>query len=224
MTLRKGVLFDVDGTLVDTNYLHVLAWWQAFRQAGHEVPMAQIHRCVGMGGGRLIAELLGDDRDEDQDEAIKASHGAVYATYWPALRTLPGAQKILVRAHESGLAVVLASSAEEAELDVLRQVIDADDAIDAATSSADAEASKPAPNILEAALKAVDVQPENAVFVGDAVWDVIAAKELGVPCIGVESGGTAAATLKEAGAVEVYKNLAELLESWDNSAIGQLLK
>ncbi|GAA1343284.1 HAD family hydrolase [Arthrobacter roseus] len=223
MTQRKGVLFDVDGTLVDSNYLHVLSWWQAFRKAGHDVPMAQIHRCVGMGGDKLVAELLGDDRDMDHDEALKASHGAVYSTHWPSLRTLPGARDVLLRAHESGLAVVLASSAEQAELDVLRQVIDADDAIDAATSSTDAEASKPAPNILEAPLEAVDVRSENAVFVGDAVWDVIAAKELGMPCIGVESGGTTAAHLTEAGAVEVYKDTAELLASWEKSAIGKLL-
>lgn len=219
---RKGVLFDVDGTLVDSNYLHVLAWWQAFRQEGLDVPMAEIHRHVGMGAGKLIAELLGEHRNRDQDSRIKSSHGAVFSTYWPALRQLPGAGDLVRRCSAAGLAVVLASSAEETELKVLRKVIDADSAIDAATSSADAEHSKPAPDILQAALEAAGLEARNAVFVGDAVWDVVAARELGIPCIGVECGGTSAATLKEAGAVAVYRNPQALLDAFGNSALGRL--
>jgi phosphoglycolate phosphatase-like HAD superfamily hydrolase len=219
----KAVLFDVDGTLVDSNYLHVLAWWQAFRQAGTDIPMADIHRCVGMGGDRLIAHLLDDDRDRSRDKHIKASHGAVFATYWPALRRFAGARELVNRTAGEDLAVVLASSAEEQELAVLRRVIDADDSVTAATSSADARNSKPAPDILQAALDAAGLLAEESVFVGDAVWDVQAAADLGIPCIGLECGGTSAAILTRAGAVEVYRNPQDLLEHFTDSAIGSLL-
>ncbi|MFT4469102.1 HAD family hydrolase [Arthrobacter sulfonylureivorans] len=220
----KGVLFDVDGTLVDSNYLHVLAWWQAFRQADVDVPMAAIHRCVGMGGGRLVEELLDDGRDRSGDEQIKAAHGAVFSTYWPSLRRFDGAKELLERAAAEGLAVVLASSAEEAELSVLRRVIDADGSITAATSSADANNSKPAPDILQAALDAAGLRAADTVFVGDAVWDIQAAGELGIPCIGLETGGTMAQILTQAGALEVYRNPQDLLEHFSESALGGLLR
>ncbi|UNK44865.1 HAD family hydrolase [Arthrobacter sulfonylureivorans] len=220
----KGVLFDVDGTLVDSNYVHVLAWWQAFRQAGVDVPMAAIHRCVGMGGGRLIEELLDDGRDRSGDEQIKAAHRAVFSTYWPALRRFDGAREVVDRAAAEGLAVVLASSAEEAELAVLRRVIDADGSITAATSSADADNSKPAPDILQAALDAAGLRAEDTVFVGDAVWDIQAAGDLGIPCIGLECGGTSADVLTQAGAAEVYRNPQDLLEHFSESALGGLLR
>ena len=220
----KGVLFDVDGTLVDSNYLHVLSWWQAFRQAGLDVPMAAIHRCVGMGGGRLIAQLLDEDRDQSRDEDLKAAHGTVFSTFWPALRRFEGARELVQRSAAEGFAVVLASSAEGTELEVLRRVIDADGAIAAATSSADAKNSKPAPDILQAALDAAGLQPEDTVFVGDAVWDVQAAGHLGIACIGLACGGTPAATLLHAGAAEVYRDPQDLLEHFTDSALGRLLR
>ena len=219
---QAAVLFDVDGTLVDSVYLHTLAWWQAFRQAGYVVPMASIHRSVGMGGDRILARLLPAGRDKDEDGVIMASHAAVFATFWPALRPLDGASELLARCHDVGLAVALASSARLRDLEVLRAAIGADAFIDAATSSADAKESKPAPDILVAALNALGVQASNAIYVGDAVWDIYAAGKLDIPAIGLTCGGTSEAELRDAGAVEIYSSPRALLENLGDSAIGRL--
>jgi HAD superfamily hydrolase (TIGR01509 family) len=222
-TPRRGVLFDVDGTLIDSSYIHTIAWWGAFRQYGHDVPMAAIHQLVGMGGARLVDTLLPDGRNQDEDEDIMASHGALYASHWPSLRALDGAKDLLGQCHAGGLAVALASSARERDLQVMRSVLDADSFIDAATSANDAEESKPAPDILEAALEAVGVEAANAVYVGDAVWDMKAAGALGIPAIGLTCGGIQAAQLREAGAVEVFDGPRQLLQNLGSSAIGRLL-
>ncbi|MFF2345578.1 HAD family hydrolase [Pseudarthrobacter sp. NPDC058119] len=220
---RRGVLFDVDGTLIDSSYIHTVAWWGAFRQYGHDVPMAAIHWLVGMGGARLVDHLLPSGRDRDEDEDIMASHGALYASHWPSLRALDGARDLLGRCHAGGAAVALASSARQRDLQVMRSILDADAFIDAATSANDAEESKPAPDILEAALEAVGVDAADAVYVGDAVWDMKAAGALGVPAIGLTCGGIHAAELREAGAVEVYDGPRHLLQNLGASAIGRLL-
>lgn len=220
---RRGVLFDVDGTLIDSSYIHTIAWWGAFRQYGHDVPMAAIHQLVGMGGARLVDNLLPPARDRDEDEDIMASHGALYASHWPSLRALDGAKDLLGQCHAGGLAVALASSARERDLQVMRSVLDADSFIDAATSANDAKESKPAPDILEAALAAAGVDAAGAVYVGDAVWDMKAAGALGIPAIGVTCGGIQASQLREAGAVEVYDGPRHLLENLGSSAIGRLL-
>ncbi|MEC5197861.1 phosphoglycolate phosphatase-like HAD superfamily hydrolase [Arthrobacter sp. PL16] len=221
-TERHGVLFDVDGTLVDSNYQHTVAWWQAFRRFGHDVPLAEIHRAIGMGGDKLVEHLLGEDRDPDQDTELDSTHGAIFSAYWPALRPFQGAGELVRRCAEDGLTVVLASSASQQELGVLRGIIDADDAITAATSSSDAENSKPSPDILQAALDAGGLEARNAVFVGDSVWDVLAASELKIPTIGLASGGTSEAELRDAGAVEVYKDIRALLEAFDDGPLHTL--
>jgi len=220
---RRGVLFDVDGTLIDSSYIHTVAWWGAFRQYGHDVPMASIHQLVGMGGARLVDNLLPSGRDRGEDEDIMASHGALYASHWPSLRALDGAKELLGRCHAGGLAVALASSARDRDLEVMRSVLDADPFIDAATSANDAEESKPAPDILEAALAATGLDAANVVYVGDAVWDMKAAAALGIPSIGVTCGGIQAGQLRDAGAVEVYQGPRDLLENLGSSAIGRLL-
>jgi HAD superfamily hydrolase (TIGR01509 family) len=219
---KAAVLFDVDGTLVDSTYLHTLAWWQAFQQAGYDVSMARIHRSVGMGGDKILAALLPADRDVSADEAIMSSHAAVFATFWPYLRPLDGAKDLLARCHESGFAVALASSARDRDLEILRATIGADAYIDAATSSKDARESKPEPDILVAALEAVGVQAKDAVYVGDSVWDIYAAKALDMPTIGLTCGGTSEAELRSAGAVEVYETPRALLENLKDSAIDKL--
>ncbi len=221
--VRRGVLFDVDGTLIDSSYIHTISWWGAFRQYGHDVPMAAIHQLVGMGGARLVDNLLPSGRDRGEDEDIMASHGALYASHWPSLRPLDGAKELLGQCHAGGLAVALASSARERDLQVMRSVLDADAFIDAATSANDAKESKPAPDILEAALESAGVDAAHAVYVGDAVWDMKAAGALGIPAIGVTCGGIQAAQLREAGAVEVYEGPRDLLENLASSAIGRLL-
>jgi HAD superfamily hydrolase (TIGR01509 family) len=215
-----AVLFDVDGTLVDTNYLNAVTWWEAFSQAGHLVPMARIHRAIGMGSDQMLDKLLPGARDRDADADIRAAHTALYAVYWSRLQPLPGAVDLLRACKKRGLAVVLASSADEREFDVLRTVLDAEDAIDAATFSGDVESSKPAPDLVEAALSKVGLPAEQAVFIGDTVWDVHACRKAGVRCIGVLSGGFSADELISAGAVEIYGDAAELLAAFADSPLG----
>jgi HAD superfamily hydrolase (TIGR01509 family) len=220
--MKPGVLFDVDGTLVDSTYLHTVAWWEVLRQYDRDVPMAEIHRGIGMGSDNLLDHLLGSDRDKDADEDMTTAHDVLYGAWWERLRPLPGAPDLLRAVAKRGLTVVLASSAQEPELKQLRRVVDADDVVAAATSSADAQQSKPAPDILQAALDQSDVDPRRAVFVGDSVWDVKAAGHLGIPCIGLTCGGTSAAELSDAGAVATYADPAALLEALDDSPIAEL--
>src|SRR3954447_3206875 len=179
---RPGVLFDVDGTLVDTNYLHVVAWWQALRAQGHVVSTATLHRTVGQGADRLVETVLGHT-----DSAVSDGHSDFYGPFLHELVAFPGAADLLRRVHRTGAAVVLATSASEEEAAHLRRAIDADDAIDAVTTKDDADASKPDPDILQAALSRSGVTPDRAVFVGDTVWDVEAARKAGLDCICVLS-------------------------------------
>jgi HAD superfamily hydrolase (TIGR01509 family) len=217
----RAVLFDVDGTLVDTNYLHAVTWWQALAQGGHHVPMRDIHRSIGMGSDQLLDRLLPADRDKDSDSKLALSHDALYAVYWSRLRPLPGAADLLRACKARGLAVILASSAGEAESGILRAAIDAEDAIDAATFAGDVESSKPAPDLVQVALEKAAVPAEQAVFVGDTVWDVQASGKAGVPCIGLLSGGISREELADAGAAQVYGGPADLLAALPRSLIGQ---
>jgi HAD superfamily hydrolase (TIGR01509 family) len=178
------------------------------------VPMASIHRSVGMGSDKMLDALLPEDRDRDADEDIKTAHSALYSVYWSRLPPLPGAQKLLRACHDQGLRVVLASSADPDEFKVLRAALDADDAIDAATSSGDVDTSKPDPDLVQVALDQAEADPSESVFIGDAVWDVRACERAGVPCIGLLSGGSSRDELLEAGAVAVYEGPAELLEQF----------
>ena len=220
---RRGVLFDVDGTLIDSSYIHTVSWWGAFRQQGYDVPMASIHRHVGMGGDRLVDSLLPEGRDRALDPEILASHGALYASHWPSLRALDGAKDLLAQCHTGGLAVALASSARRKDLEVMKSILDAEAFIDAATSANDAKNSKPAPDILMAALEAINVQAADAIYIGDAVWDMQAAAALEIPAIGVTCGGVSAGELRNAGAVEVYEGPRDLLRNLPSSALGRLL-
>ncbi|MFE1191881.1 HAD family hydrolase [Streptomyces olivaceoviridis] len=215
-----AAVFDVDGTLVDTNHLHVVTWWEAFRQAGHEVPMHAVHRAVGLGSADLVAHLLGDDRDRDQDAALSAAHTALYGQYFDRLPALPGAGELLRRLHGDGWTVVLATSASGAELGALRRAIDADDAIAATASADDVREGKPAPEPVQHALELAGVPASRAVFVGDTVWDMRAGSKAGVRCLGVLCGGIPRADLEEAGAEAVYADPADLLARLAGSPLG----
>jgi HAD superfamily hydrolase (TIGR01509 family) len=214
-----GVLFDVDGTLVDTTYLHTVSWWEALRQTDRHVPMAEIHRAIGMGSDKLLDHLLGPERDRGADGKLRDAHDALFAEYWERLVPLPRAADLLRACAERGLRVVLATSAAEHEVAALRRALAADDVIDTVTSSADAEESKPAPDILEAALEQSGLPAERVVFVGDSVWDVAAAGKLDIPCVGLTCGGTSRGELAGAGAVAVYDDPAALLAALADSPI-----
>ncbi|MEV7690712.1 HAD family hydrolase [Streptomyces bungoensis] len=218
--MDRAAVFDVDGTLVDTNHLHVVTWWEAFRQAGHDVPMHAVHRAVGLGSDDLIAHLLGEDRDRDQDAALSDAHKALYGQYFDRLPALPGAAELLRRLHGDGWTVVLATSASGAELGALRRAIGADDAIAATASADDVERGKPAPEPVEHALELAGAPASRAVFVGDTVWDMRAGSKAGVRCLGVLCGGIPRADLEEAGAQAVYADPADLLASLAESPLG----
>ncbi|PZT71194.1 HAD family hydrolase [Streptomyces sp. SW4] len=217
--MERAAVFDVDGTLVDTNHLHVVTWWEAFRQAGHTVPMHAVHRAVGLASTDLIAHLLGEDRDTGQDAALSAAHKALYGQYFDRLPALPDAGRLLRRLAGDGWQVVLATSAGGAELSALRRAIDADDAIAATASADDVEAGKPAPEPVEHALELAGVPPERAVFVGDTVWDMRAGSRAGVTCVAVLCGGIPRPDLEQAGADAVYADPADLLASLSGSPL-----
>ena len=218
--MDRAAVFDVDGTLVDTNHLHVVTWWEAFRQAGHDVPMHAVHRAVGLGSADLVAHLLGDDRDKERDEGLSEAHKALYGQYFDRLPALPKAGELLRRLHRDGWTVVLATSASGAELGALRRAIDADDAIADTASADDVEQGKPAPEPVQHALELAGVPASRAVFVGDTVWDMRAGSKAGVRCLGLLCGGIPRADLEEAGAEAVYADPADLLERLATSALG----
>ncbi|MBZ6475755.1 HAD family hydrolase [Streptomyces griseocarneus] len=218
----RAAVFDVDGTLVDTNYLHAVSWWEAFQQAGHRVAMTDIHHTVGMSSGRLMDRLLGEDRDKERDEAISAAHKALYATWFDRLPPLEGAAALLRALADRDWRIVLATSAEGSELKALRRAIDADDAILAATSADDVDAGKPAPDPVLRALEQADVPPHRALFTGDTVWDVEAARAAGVDCVALLSGGIGRAELEAAGAIAVYRDPAALLAGLDDSPFARM--
>lgn len=217
--MTDAVIFDVDGTLVDTNYLHAVCWWEAFRQYDQHVDMADVHRAIGMGSDKLLDHLLPDDRDRDADDDMRAAHRSLYGVFWTRLRAFDGAADLLRTCAGRGMKVVLASSASARELTALRAALDADDAITDATSSSEAGESKPAADIVELALDRAGVAPDRAVFVGDAVWDVHACRKAGVPCVAVLTGGFGAEELREAGAAAIYKGTADLLRHFGESPL-----
>ncbi|GFG86127.1 HAD family hydrolase [Mycolicibacter algericus] len=221
VTAQSAVLFDVDGTLVDSNYLHVHAWRRAFAEQRIEVESWRIHRAIGMDGSALV-RLLSDDAPDDVRRRLKELHSRFYLESAPLLSPLPGARRLLERIAALHLPVVLATSAPDDELAVLRKALDCDDLIAAVTSSADVDIAKPEPDIIGIALDRIGATAERAVFVGDAVWDVAACVRAGLPCIGVLSGGVSRAELETAGAVGVFDNAEELLTQLDRTPIADL--
>ncbi|WP_290055540.1 HAD family hydrolase [Amycolatopsis solani] len=212
-------MFDVDGTLVDSNYLHVHTWRRAFAELGRPVDSWRVHRAIGKGAGKLLSTLLGDaDADRVGDRA-KELHSRFYLETAGLLRPFDRAQDLIRTLSARGVRVVLATSAGPDELDVLRKVLDVDDVVTGIVSGADVEATKPDPEPVYAALSRAGTNPEETVFVGDAVWDVHAATKAGVRTVAVRSGGVSGAELTEAGAVAVYDDAAALLAGLEESVL-----
>lgn len=221
MRTQSAVLFDVDGTLVDSNYLHVHAWRRAFADLNIEVESWRIHRAIGMDGSKLV-DLLSDGAPDAVCRQLKDLHSQYYLGSSELLSPLPGSRDLLERIASLGIPVVLATSAPEDELAMLRRVLDCDDLVTAVTSSADVDVAKPHPDIIEIALERIGAAAQRAVLVGDAVWDMQAAVRAGVACIGVLSGGVSRGELESAGAATVFDNAANLLNSIDDTPIATL--
>lgn len=217
----RAVLFDIDGTLVDSNYIHVDAWSRAFADAGVSVPSWRIHRCIGMDGDKLLESLVGS---ADSAVALEAKelHSSYYGDARSRLQILPGARELLQRIDDAGLAVVLATSAPESELATLRDLLDVEDVVSVVTSSEDADVAKPSPEIVDVALGRAGVDAGGAVMIGDSVWDMKASRRVGVVGIGVRCGGVPDAELRAAGAEAVYEDPADLVEHLADSPIARL--
>jgi HAD superfamily hydrolase (TIGR01509 family) len=216
MTPPTAIL-DIDGTLVDTNYQHAIAWYRAFRQ--HEVilPVWRIHRHIGMGGDQLIGALAGEQVEKEKGDDIRAAEKTLYFELIHEVEPMDGARDLLVDLKDRGHTIVLASSAKAEEVEHYLDLLDARDLADDWTTSADVEATKPEPDLVHAAREKAG--GGDAVMVGDTPWDCKAAEGAGVPTIAVLTGGFAESELREAGAVAVFESISELREHFDETPL-----
>ncbi len=214
MTDSAIAVLDIDGTLVDSNYHHALAWYRAWRSVGETVPVWRLHRLIGMGGDQIPTAIGGDDLERRLGEQVRQRQAEEADLLLDEMAVLPGARELLVAVKQRGHQLVLASSAQERHVKVFLDKLEARDLVDAWTSSADVKTSKPAPDLLHVALKKVRA-PAGAlsVVVGDSVWDVEAAKRAGMPAIVVRSGGFGDDELRQAGAVALYDTPGDLAKA-----------
>ena len=209
LTRASGIVFDLDGTLVDSTYVHTISWWEAMQQFGHDRPMAMVHHAVGMGADHLLDHVLGERRNRSQDSAIAAAHDALFATWHDRLHPLPGAGSLLNWCRDAGLTVALATSGGERDLWAMLEVLDQPD-FDLIVTGDDVQNSKPSQDLLESVMTRADLEPEDLVVVGDSVWDMEAATRVGAAGVGVATGGTSAPELHDAGAKLTFADLAAL--------------
>ncbi len=210
-------ILDIDGTLVDTNFQHAVAWYRAFHQHGVVIPLWRIHRSIGMGGDQLVPSVAGDEVEEQLGDDVRPAHDAIYFTMIAEVEPLPGARDLIVELKDRGYTVVLASSAKSTEVDHYLDLLDARDLADDWTSSSDVEATKPSPDVVGVALDKIG--GGEAVLVGDSIYDCEAATRAGVTALGVVTGGFGEAELREAGAVSVYDSLPDLQHQLDQSPL-----
>jgi HAD superfamily hydrolase (TIGR01509 family) len=205
----EAALLDVDGTLIDSSYHHALAWYRAFRRHDIVLPMWRIHRAVGMGGDQLVPALTGPELDEEQGDDIRAARDEIYRSgLMDEVAPLEGGHELIAELKDRGLQVVLASSSPKDELERYLDLLDAGELADAWTTKDDVDATKPAPDLILAALE--KAQTESAVLVGDTPWDVEAASKAGVETVCVITGGWSKQELREAGAIAVFESVDEL--------------
>jgi HAD superfamily hydrolase (TIGR01509 family) len=214
-------VLDVDGTLIDSNYQHALAWYRALRAVGEIYPVWRLHRLIGMGGDQVITAIGGEELERRVGDQAREQQGKEVDALLEEMAPLPGARDLLVAIKERGHRLVLASSGQQHHVDVFLDKLDARDLADAWTTSADVESSKPAPDLLQVALKKLGVPLDApSVVVGDSVWDIEAAKKAGMPAIAVRSGGFGNDELKEAGAVAIYDTPGDLARALADTPLG----
>jgi HAD superfamily hydrolase (TIGR01509 family) len=212
-------ILDIDGTLVDTNYHHTIAWARAFRRFEIDIALWQIHRHIGMGGDQVVTSLCGQEVEDEHGDDIRSAETEEYERLIDEVRPMKSSRELIVELKRRGHTVVLASSAKEDEVDHYLELLDARELADAWTSSGDVESTKPAPDLVQAALDKADAQPDSAVMIGDTPWDVKAALDAGVETITVVTGGFSEQQLSEAGAVAVFESVAELHQRLDETRL-----
>ena len=210
---RPAAILDIDGTLVDTNYHHAIAWYRAFRRHGITLPLFRIHRHIGMGADQLVGALAGERWDAEHGDDVRETEGKLYMELIGEVRPLEGARELLEALHERGHALVLASSAKPHEVDHYLDLLQARELADGWTTSGDVENTKPEPDLVAAAVEKAGGGP--AVMLGDSTWDCKAAERAGVPTIGILTGGFSEQDLRDAGAVCVVTELRTLLDDLD---------
>jgi HAD superfamily hydrolase (TIGR01509 family) len=215
---RRAVFFDLDGTLLDTNYLHTFAWWRALEDAGERRPMAEIHRLIGMGSSELLSTLVGHDAPE-----ISTSHEKYFGELHPFISPLPGANELVARVSEHGGLVVVVTSAKKHDLSTLMGALgsETEDRVDFVVHGEDADRAKPHPDLFSIALGRASLPPSSVLALGDAVWDVEAAGRAGISCVGVNTGGFSEAELRSAGALAVYHSCADVLTHWEAGPLAE---
>ncbi|NOG69027.1 HAD family hydrolase [Roseicella sp. DB1501] len=221
--LIKAVLFDVDGTLVDSVDLHAQAWVDAFKEIGHDISFEDMREQIGKGGDQLMPVFLSPEELKEKGEALEKRRGEIFRQgYLPRVRAFPGAAELLRHVDKAGLRTALASSAKDEELAALKRIVGIeDDRLDAETSSNDAEHSKPFPDIFEAALARLSgVSPGETIAIGDTPYDAEAAGKVGIRTIGVLCGGFPEQALRDAGCIAIYRDPAHLLEEYETSPLG----
>jgi HAD superfamily hydrolase (TIGR01509 family) len=213
-----AAILDVDGTLVDTNYHHALAWYRAFRQHSKLIPIWRIHRHIGMGGDQLVAALAGEDWDEEHGEDVRTAEKALYLALIEEVEPLDGARGLIEDLKARGHSVVLASSAKANEVDHYLDLLGARELADGWTTSADVDATKPEPDLVKAAVEKAG--GGQAVMVGDSIWDVEAAKRAGLETVAVLTGGFSEAELRDAGAGWVFESIEALRDRLAETPLG----
>jgi HAD superfamily hydrolase (TIGR01509 family) len=212
-------ILDIDGTLVDTNYQHAIAWYRAFRRYDLVLPIWRIHRHIGMGGDQLVPALAGDEFESHHGDCVREDEEALYAALIDEVQPMREARELIEELTSRGHKVLLASSAKQNEVDHYLDLLDARELADAWTSSADVESTKPEPDLVHAALQKAGAEASEAVMIGDSPFDVEAAKRAEVPTRAVLSGGFSEQELRDAGAIEVYESVAEMRERLDETEL-----
>ena len=215
--MGSAALLDVDGTLVDSNYQHAIAWYRAFREHGLTPAIWRIHRHIGMGGDQLVAAIGGDEVEEEKGDSIREAEGRLYGELIGEVCAFEGASDLIVALRERGHDLVLASSAHEEDAEHYIDLLDAGELLAAYTTSADVEATKPEPDLVVAAMEKVEA--DSAVMIGDSTWDIEAATRAEIKTLAVLTGGFSESELRDAGALEVFETLVDLRENLDSTPL-----